>query len=170
MIGSLVGLFALMKGQPLAYNRDNQEDKEPLFDTVDTVRASLTVFTGMLAGLEVDRAALRDAAGQGHATATDLADYLVRRGVPFRDAHEAAGRTVRCAVESGRELEELDLGELQAICGEVVQSDVRDVLSLDGSVAARAHPGGTAPARVREAARAARARLGGEQVGGKQDG
>ena len=169
VIGSLVGLFALMKGQPLAYNRDNQEDKEPLFDTVDTVRASLTVFTG-LAGLEVDRAALRDAAGQGHATATDLADYLVRRGVPFRDAHEAAGRTVRCAVESGRELEELDLGELQEICGEVVQSDVRDVLSLDGSVAARAHPGGTAPARVREAARAARARLGGEQVGGKQDG
>ena len=159
VIGSLVGLLALMKGQPLAYNRDNQEDKEPLFDTVDTVRASLAVFTGMLAGLEVDRAALRAAAGQGHATATDLADYLVRRGVPFRDAHEAAGRTVRHAVESGRGLEELDPAELRAVCGEVVESDVRDVLSLDGSVAARAQPGGAAPARVREAVRAARARL-----------
>ena len=159
VIGSLVGLLALMKGQPLAYNRDNQEDKEPLFDTVDTVRASLAVFTGMLAGLEVDRAALRAAAGQGHATATDLADYLVRRGVPFRDAHEAAGRTVRHAVESGRGLEELDPAELRAVCGEAVESDVRDVLSLDGSVAARAQPGGAAPARVREAVRAARARL-----------
>ena len=159
VIGSLVGLFTLMKGQPLAYNRDNQEDKEPLFDTVDTVRASVAVFTGMLGGLEVDRAALRDAAGQGHATATDLADYLVRRGVPFRDAHEAAGRTVRCAVESGRELADLDPEELRGICGAVVRDDVRDVLSLDGSVAARAHPGGTAPVRVREAVRAARMRL-----------
>ena len=159
VIGSLVGLLTLMKGQPLAYNRDNQEDKEPLFDTVDTVRASLAVFTGMLAGLEVDRAALREAAGQGHATATDLADYLVRRGVPFRDAHEAAGRTVRRAVESGCELADLDPEEIRAICGEAVRDDVRDVLSLDGSVAARAQPGGTAPARVREAVRAARGRL-----------
>ena len=159
VIGSLVGLLTLMKGQPLAYNRDNQEDKEPLFDAADTVRACLAVFTGMIGGLEVNRAVLRDAAGQGHPTATDLADYLVRRGVAFRDAHEAVGRTVRRAADSGRELAELGLEELQAICGAVVRSDVHEVLSLDGSVAARAHPGGTAPARVRDAVRTARARL-----------
>ena len=159
VIGSLVGLLALMKAQPLAYNRDNQEDKEPLFDTVDTLRACLAVFADMLAGLEVDRAALRAAAGQGNATATDLADYLVRRGIPFRDAHEAVGRAVRRAEETGRQLEDLDAGELRAICGAAVRDDVREAVSLDGSVAARAHPGGTAPARVREAAQAARARL-----------
>lgn len=159
VIGSLVGLLALMKAQPLAYNRDNQEDKEPLFDTVDTLRACLAVFADMLTGLEVDRAALRAAAGQGNATATDLADYLVRRGIPFRDAHEAVGRAVRRAEETGRQLEDLDAGELRAICGAAVRDDVREAVSLDGSVAARAHPGGTAPARVREAAQAARARL-----------
>ena len=159
VIGSLVALLTVMKGQPLAYNRDNQEDKEPLFDAADTVRTSLAVFTGVIEGVEVHRAVLREAAGQGHPTATDLADYLVRRGAPFRDAHEAVGRTVRRAIESGRELAELDLAELQALCGPAVQGDVHEVLSLDGSVAARAHPGGTAPARVREAARAARARL-----------
>ena len=159
VIGSLVGLLTLMKGQPLAYNRDNQEDKEPLFDAVDTVRGCLAVFTKMIAGLRVDRAALRSAAARGHATATDLADYLVRAGVAFRDAHEAVGRTVRRAVETGRELDELGLDELRAICGEAVREEVREVLGLDGSVAARAHPGGTAPARVRDAVRAARERL-----------
>ena len=159
VIGSLMGLLALMKGQPLAYNRDNQEDKEPLFDASDTVRGCLAVFTGMIGGLEADRAVLRAAAGRGHATATDLADYLVRRGMAFRDAHEAVGRAVRRAVETGRELEELDPEELRALCGEAVQDDVREVLSLDGSVASRAHSGGTAPIRVREAIGAARERL-----------
>ena len=159
VIGGLMGLLALMKGQPLAYNRDNQEDKEPLFDASDTVRGCLAVFTGMIGGLEADRAALRAAAGRGHATATDLADYLVRGGMAFRDAHEAVGRAVRQAVETGRELEDLDPEELRALCGEVVQDEVRKVLSLDGSVASRAHPGGTAPIRVREAIGAARARL-----------
>ena len=160
VIGSLVGLLTLMKGQPLAYNRDNQEDKEPLFDTADTVRASLAVFAGMVGGLEVNRAVLREAAGEGHPTATDLADYLVRGGVAFRDAHEAVGRTVRFAADRGRELGDFSLEELQALCGPAaVRGDVHEVLSLDGSVAARSHPGGTAPARVREAVRAARARL-----------
>ena len=159
VIGSLMGLLALMKGQPLAYNRDNQEDKEPLFDASDTVRGCLSVFTGMIGGLEADRGVLRAAAGRGHATATDLADYLVRGGMAFRDAHEAVGRAVRRAVETGRELEELDPEELRALCGEAVQDDVREVLSLDGSVASRAHPGGTAPIRVREAVGTARARL-----------
>ena len=161
VIGGLAGLLVLMKGQPLAYNRDNQEDKEPLFDAADTVRGCLAVFTGMLGGLETNRDALRAAAGRGHATATDLADYLVRGGMAFRDAHEAVGRAVGRAVETGRELEELDLEELRALCGEgaAVGDDVREVLSLDGSVASRAHPGGTAPARVREAIEAARARL-----------
>ena len=161
VIGGLAGLLVLMKGQPLAYNRDNQEDKEPLFDAADTVRGCLAVFTGMLGGLETNRDALRAAAGRGHATATDLADYLVRGGMAFRDAHEAVGRAVGRAVETGRELDELDLAELRALCGEgaAVGDDVREVLSLDGSVASRAHPGGTAPDRVREAVEAARARL-----------
>ena len=159
VIGSLVGLLTLMKGQPLAYNRDNQEDKESLFDASDTARGCLAVFTEMLGGLETDRDALRAAAGRGHATATDLADYLVRAGMAFRDAHEAVGRAVGRAVETGRELEELAVDELRALCGDAVRSDVRGVLSLDGSVASRAHPGGTAPVRVREAIEAARARL-----------
>ena len=159
VIGSLMGLLALMKGQPLAYNRDNQEDKESLFDAADTVRGCLAVLTALMGGLEADRKALRAAAGRGHATATDLADYLVRGGVAFRDAHEAAGRAVRLAVDTGRELEELGVDELRAVCGEAAGDDVRGVLSLDGSVASRAHAGGTAPARVREAIEAARARL-----------
>ena len=159
VIGSLVGLLTLMKGQPLAYNRDNQEDKESLFDAADTVRGCLGVFTEMIGGIETDRAALRVAAGRGHATATDLADYLVRAGMAFRDAHEAVGRAVGRAVETGRELEELEVEELRTLCGEAVRGDVREVLSLDGSVASRVHPGGTAPVRVREAMAAARARL-----------
>ena len=159
VIGSLMGLLALMKGQPLAYNRDNQEDKESLFDAADTVRGCLAVLTGMMGGIETDREALRAAAARGHSTATDLADYLVRAGLAFRDAHEAVGRAVRRAVETGRELEEMEVEELRALCGEAVRADVREVLSLDGSVASRAHPGGTAPVRVREAIEAARARL-----------
>ena len=167
VIGSLMGLLVLMKGQPLAYNRDNQEDKEPLFDASDTVCGCLAVLTEMLGGLEADRDALRAAAGRGHATATDLADYLVRGGMAFRDAHEAVGQAVRRAVESGRELEALAVEELRALCGDAVGDDVRAVLTLDGSVASRAHPGGTAPARVREAVAAARGRLAGEPPAGR---
>ena len=159
VIGSLAGLLVLMKGQPLAYNRDNQEDKEPLFDAADTVRGCLAVFAGMIGGLETNRDALRAAAGRGHATATDLADYLVRGGMAFRDAHEAVGRAVGRAVATGRELDELEPDELRGLCGEAVGDEVRAVLSLDGSVASRDHPGGTAPVRVREAIGAARARL-----------
>ena len=167
VLGSLMGLLTLMKGQPLAYNRDNQEDKESLFDASDTVRGCLTVLAEMLGGLEADRDALRAAASRGHATATDLADYLVRGGVAFRDAHEAVGRAVRRAVESGRELEELAVEELRSLCGDAVRDDVRDVLTLDGSIASRAHPGGTAPVRVREAIAAARARLEETPPGGR---
>ena len=158
VIGHLNALLVLMKGQPLAYNRDNQEDKEPLFDTVDTVIDCLRVFAGMLGTLECRRERMREAARLGHATATDLADYLVRRAVPFRDAHEAVGRTVRRAMETGRDLSEMTLEELRAF-SPAVESDVFEVLTLEGSVAARDHAGGTAPAQVRAAVARARARL-----------
>jgi argininosuccinate lyase len=157
--GHLVALLTLMKAQPLAYNKDNQEDKEPLFDTVDTVTASLRIFADMVAGIEVDARAMREAASRGFATATDLADYLVRKGVPFRDAHEAVARAVRFAEERGRDLGELSLEELQQF-SPVVAADVHDVLTLEGSLASRNHPGGTAPERVRAAIVAARERAG----------
>ena len=159
VIGHLNALLVLMKGQPLAYNRDNQEDKEPLFDTIDTVTDCLRVFAGMLGTLECRRERMREAARLGCMTATDLADYLVRRGVPFRDAHEAVGRAVRSAVETGRDLAEMTLEELRTF-SPVIEGDVFDVLTLEGSVAARSHPGGTAPARVRAAIARARERLG----------
>ena len=159
VIGHLGALLVLMKGQPLAYNRDNQEDKEPLFDTIDTVVDCLRVFAGMLGTLECRRERMREAARLGCMTATDLADYLVRRGVPFRDAHEAVGRAVRHAVETGRDLAEMSLEELERF-SPAIAGDVFDVLTLEGSVAARNHPGGTAPARVRAAIARARARLG----------
>ena len=158
VIGHLSALLVLMKGQPLAYNRDNQEDKEPLFDTVDTVTDCLRVFAGMLGTLECRRERMREAARLGHTTATDLADYLVRKAVPFRDAHEAVGRAVRRAVETGRDLSEMTLEELRAF-SPAIGSDVFEVLSLEGSVAARAHAGGTAPARVRDAIARARAKI-----------
>ena len=158
VIGHLDALLVLMKGQPLAYNRDNQEDKEPLFDTVDTVTDCLRVFAGMLGTLECRRARMREAARLGHTTATDLADYLVRKAVPFRDAHEAVGRAVRCAVETGRDLSEMTLDELRAF-SPAIESDVFEVLTLEGSVAARDHAGGTAPARVRAAIARARAKI-----------
>ena len=159
VIGHLNALLVLMKGQPLAYNRDNQEDKEPLFDTIDTVTDCLRVFAGMLGTLECRRERMREAARLGCMTATDLADYLVRRGVPFRDAHEAVGRAVRSAAETGRDLAEMTLEELRTF-SPVIDGDVFDVLTLEGSVAARNHPGGTAPARVRAAIARARERLG----------
>ena len=156
--GHLVALLTLMKGQPLAYNKDNQEDKEPLFDTIDTVRDSLTAVAGMLPGMTVNAQRMRDAARAGFATATDLADYLVRRGLPFRDAHEVVGRAVRQGVASARDLAEFTLDELRAF-SPLIEADVFAVLTLEGSVAARDHLGGTAPAQVRAAAGRARARL-----------
>jgi len=160
--GHLVALLTLMKGQPLAYNRDNQEDKEPLFDTVDTLADTLAIMSDLVAtGITVDAARMRAAAAEGHATATDLADYLVRKGVPFRDAHEAVARAVRHAEQSGRELADLTLAELQSYAP-LVNADVFAVLTLEGSVASRSHPGGTAPVQVRAAAIAARAALAAE--------
>jgi argininosuccinate lyase len=158
VFGSLVALLALMKGQPLAYNRDNQEDKEPLFDAVATVASSLEVFAGLVAALQPVPRAMRAAALEGHATATDLADYLVRKGVPFRDAHEAVARAVREAERSGVDLARLPFAQLKKISPRI-ERDVMQVLTLEGSVAARDHVGGTAPAQVRKAAAAARKRL-----------
>jgi argininosuccinate lyase len=153
--GHLVALLTLMKGQPLAYNKDNQEDKEPLFDTADTVLDTLRVFHGMLGGITVNADAMRRAATEGFATATDLADYLVKRGLPFREAHEAVARAVRSAAQQGRDLAELDLDALRQFSPLIAQ-DVYAVLSLEGSLAARNHIGGTAPAQVRAAAERAR--------------
>jgi argininosuccinate lyase len=156
--GNLIALLTLMKGQPLAYNKDNQEDKEPLFDTVDTLAGSLRAFADMVPHIQVRAEAMRAAASRGFATATDLADYLVRRGMPFRDAHEVVGRAVRHGVETGRDLAEMSLHELKEFSG-TIEQDVFDVLTLEGSVAARNVHGGTAPEQVRARIRAARAKL-----------
>jgi argininosuccinate lyase len=145
--GHLMSLLMLMKGQPLAYNKDNQEDKEPLFDTVDTLHDTLRAFAEMIPGIEVDAAAMRRAVLEGFATATDLADYLVKRGLPFRDAHEAVARAVRLAAERQCDLADLSLADLQQFAPQV-GADVHAVLQVEGSVAARAHVGGTAPAQV----------------------
>ena len=156
--GDLVALLTLMKGQPLAYNKDNQEDKEPVFDAVDTVEASLAVFTEMLSGLHVNRERLRAAAREGYATATDLADYLVRKGMPFRAAHETVARVVRDAEAQGRDLAEIKLPELRRY-SRLSGSDVYAALSLEGSLRSRRHRGGTAPVRVRAAIARARRSL-----------
>ena len=157
--GHLVALLTLMKGQPLAYNRDNQEDKEPLFDTVDTLTACLAVFTEMLGGIKVNREAMAAAARQGHATATDLAEYLARKGVPFREAHEAVAQAVRFAESRGCDLAELKLFELQRFSS-VITEEVYSTLSLEGSLKSRSHLGGTAPVRVKAAIAKARKSLG----------
>jgi argininosuccinate lyase len=158
VIGSLVALLTLMKGQPLAYNKDNQEDKEPLFDAVDTLKDSLGVFAGMIAGLTPVPRAMRAALAEGHATATDLADYLVRQGVAFRDAHEVVARAVREAERRGTDLARLPLATLRRFSPKI-GADVKRVLTPEGSVAARNHIGGTAPVQVRKAAARARKRL-----------
>jgi argininosuccinate lyase len=158
VIGHLNTLLVVMKAQPLAFNRDNQEDKEPLFDSIDTVQSSLAVFTGMLATLVVKRDNMREAARRGYSTATDLADYLVRNGTPFRDAHGVVGGAVRLCIDSNRDLDELSLDELKDISA-VIEADVFEVLTVEGSVAARDHFGGTAPAQVRKAVQRARRRL-----------
>ena len=146
--GHLMALLTLMKSQPLAYNKDNQEDKEPLFDTVDTVINSLYAFGQMMPNLQTNRERMYQAAQQGFSTATDLADYLVRKGVAFRDAHEVAGQAVRIAIDSSRDLPDLSLGELQQLSA-VIDEDVFSILTVEGSVAARNHLGGTAPEQVR---------------------
>ncbi len=152
--GHLMSLLTLMKSQPLAYNKDNQEDKEPLFDTIDTVKGCLRAFADMIPALEPRRDVMREAARRGFATATDLADYLVRKGLPFRDAHEVVGKSVAFGVAENRDLSEMTLEELQQF-STIITADVFDVLTLEGSVAARDHLGGTAPAQVTAAAKRA---------------
>jgi len=158
VIGHLVGLLTLMKAQPLAYNKDNQEDKEPLFDTVDTMLDCLRAFADMVPAIGVKADNMRQAAASGYPTATDLADYLVRKGLAFRDAHEIVGNAVRLGIESKRDLSEMSLSELQSLSS-FIENDVFDVLTLEGSVSARNHFGGTAPNQVRAAIIRARQRL-----------
>jgi argininosuccinate lyase len=156
--GHLIALLTLMKGQPLAYNKDNQEDKEPLFDTVDTVIDTLRIFADMATGITVKPDAMRNAALQGYATATDLADYLVKKGLPFRDAHEAVAKAVRSCEQRACDLTELTLTQLREF-SPLIEDDIFSILTLEGSVAARNHPGGTAPAQVVESIKHARNRL-----------
>src|SRR5688572_2060502 len=156
--GHLMSLLMLMKGQPLAYNKDNQEDKEPLFDTLDTVKDCLKAYADMVPAIKPKKDKMRLAAAKGYATATDLADYLVNKGIAFRDAHEVVGKSVAFGIKEGRDLSVLTLSELQQF-STVIQQDVFPVLSLEGSVNARKHKGGTAPAQVREAITQARAQL-----------
>ena len=148
--GHLVSLLMLMKGQPLAYNKDNQEDKEPLFDALDTVKDCLKAYADMVPAIRPKKEKMRQAALKGYATATDLADYLVNKGVPFRDAHEVVGKSVAFGIQEGRDLSALTLTELQQFSA-IIRDDVFAVLSLEGSVNARKHTGGTAPAQVRAA-------------------
>ncbi|MEW8244712.1 MAG: argininosuccinate lyase [Candidatus Thiodiazotropha endolucinida] len=158
IFGHLIALLTLMKSQPLAYNKDNQEDKEPLFDSVDNLKGSLKVFADMVPAINCRKEAMRQATMQGFATATDLADYLVRKGIPFRDAHEVVGRAVAFGVAEGRDLSQMKLEELQRFSSEI-EADVCDILTLEGSLAARDHIGGTAPNQVRRAIARARERL-----------
>jgi argininosuccinate lyase len=170
MNGHLIALLTLMKGQPLAYNKDNQEDKEPLFDAVDTLIDTLAIFAEMMGShvdpqtgervfhVTVNAQRMRQAAIEGYATATDLADYLVKKGLPFREAHEAVARAVRAAEQRRCDLADLSLAELQAF-SPLVAADIYQVLTLEGSLAARDHLGGTAPKQVRAAAARARDRL-----------
>jgi argininosuccinate lyase len=152
--GNLISLLTLMKSQPLAYNKDNQEDKEPLFDTIDTVHDCLKAYADMVPAIEPKREVMYEAAKRGFATATDLADYLVRNGVAFRDAHEIVGKAVGYGVKTGKDLADMSLEELQDF-GAMIKDDVFAVLTLEGSVNARNHIGGTAPEQVQAAAKRA---------------
>ncbi len=155
VVGHLIGLITLMKSQPLAYNKDNQEDKEPLFDAIDTVKDCLKAYADMTPAIVARKSYMQEAAGRGFSTATDLADYLVRKGIPFRDAHEIVGKSVAFGVENERDLWEMTLQELQQF-SPVIETDVFDYLTLEGSVSARNHFGGTAPEQVSMAAKRAR--------------
>ena len=159
VVGHLMALITLMKGQPLAYNKDNQEDKEPLFDTVDTLKDTLRIFAEMVGGITVKPEAMERAALRGYATATDLADYLVKKGLPFRDAHETVAHAVKAAIARQVDLSELPLDELQRF-NPTIEQDVYGVLSLRGSLNARDVLGGTAPAQVRAQIARHRGRLG----------
>ena len=159
VVGHLMGLITLMKGQPLAYNKDNQEDKEPLFDTVDTLKDTLRIFAEMVAGITVKPEAMEQAALRGYATATDLADYMVKKGLPFRDAHEAVAHAVKAAMSHNVDLSELPLDVLKTF-NPHIEKDVYDVLSLRGSLNARNTLGGTAPVQVRLQIARHRVRLG----------
>ena len=156
--GHLTALLTLMKGQPLAYNKDNQEDKEPLFDTADTLLVTLQIYADMMRGITVSKANMRQAASEGFATATDLADYLVKKGMPFRDAHEAVALAVRHAVDQKVDLSDLPLATLQTFAAEI-SDDVYAVLTLEGSLNSRNHIGGTAPAQVKAAIMRAKSAL-----------
>ena len=152
--GHLIALLTLMKSQPLAYNKDNQEDKEPLFDAVDTVVDCLRAFGDMIPAVRANRESMFEAARRGFSTATDLADYLVGKGIPFRDSHEVVGKSVAYGVKQNKDLSDMSLVELQQFSDQI-EEDVFNVLSLEGSVAARDHIGGTAPQQVRAAAQRA---------------
>ena len=156
--GHLTALLTLMKGQPLAYNKDNQEDKEPLFDTADTLLVTLEIYADMMRGIAVNKENMRQAASEGYATATDLADYLAKKGMPFRDAHEVVALAVRYAVDKKVELSDLPLATLQQFAPEI-SDDVYAVLTLEGSLNSRNHIGGTAPVQVKAAIARARATL-----------
>ena len=156
--GNLVSLLTLMKSLPLAYNKDMQEDKEPLFDTIDTVRGSLRVFAEMIAEMQVKPESMRQAAGRGYSTATDIADYLVRKGLPFRNAHEVVGKTVRYCVETGKDIPELTLDEFRQFSTDI-EADIFDFVTLEASVNARRATGGTARAAVESEIALARNRL-----------
>ena len=156
--GHLTSLLTLMKGQPLAYNKDNQEDKEPLFDTIDNLKGCLRLYADMMPQIEVKRDNMREAARRGFSTATDLADYLVRKGVAFRDAHEVVGKAVRYGVDNKKDLSEMSIDELSQFSA-TITDDVFTVLTLEGSVAARNHIGGTAPEQVRDAIARAHTRI-----------
>ena len=153
--GHMISLLTLMKSQPLAYNKDNQEDKEPLFDIIDTVKDCLKAYADMVPAITAKAEVMEEAARRGFSTATDLADYLVRKGMPFRDAHEVVGKSVAYGIETGKDLSEMSLEELQQF-SDIISQDVFDVLTLLGSVSARDHIGGTAPKQVKAAAGRAR--------------
>lgn len=153
--GHLIALLTLMKSQPLAYNKDNQEDKEPLFDAIDTLTDTLRIYSEMIPGITVNHEAMRNAAMRGYATATDLADYLVKKGIPFRDAHEMVAQAVRFAENKSCDLSKLTLTELQQFTP-LIEEDIFSVLTLEGSIKSRNHVGGTAPDQVRQAIAQAR--------------
>nr|WP_202593250.1 argininosuccinate lyase [Moraxella macacae] len=158
VFGDLITLLTLMKNQPLAYNKDNQEDKEPLFDVVDTLTGSLIAFADMLPNLVPNKTNMQNAALKGYATATDLADYLVKKGLPFRDAHEVVGKTVALGIDKGVDISELSLSELQSF-SDLIDDDVFEFLTLEGSLNARNHLGGTAPSQVKMAIERGRGRI-----------
>jgi argininosuccinate lyase len=156
--GNLISLLTLMKSQPLAYNKDNQEDKEPIFDTVDTVKDCLRAFADMVPAIQTNKKIMLEAANSGFSTATDLADYLVIKGVPFRDAHEVVGKAVAYGISENRDLAGMTLDELKMFSSDI-SDDVFDILTLEGSVESRNHIGGTAPDQVKSAAERALSKI-----------